>query len=141
MSSTKVNGGTVTKNVYQPDRQLITEILVNATIHVYQLLTTSFNNAISSVCYDRITDLLYCRIHKNSLLNVLIYHNIFIYLDILKPTKMNIIEMKKGDQVERYSSLTRLCKAHSELSYSYLAKLKFPFESKGWTFTKHTINK
>lgn len=51
-----------------------------------------------------------------------------------------MILIQKGEQIELWTALTKLCDAHKEFSYTYLVKFKFPFTYKGWTFEKKEVN-
>lgn len=52
----------------------------------------------------------------------------------------HVILIEKDGVRELYSSIPNVCAAHPEFSYSYVRLLKFPFEYKGWKFTKEKIN-
>lgn len=53
--------------------------------------------------------------------------------------KQTII-LHKGNTYESWGSLTELCKAHG-FPYWTLARLKYPFEYKGYKFIKVAHNK
>jgi hypothetical protein len=55
-------------------------------------------------------------------------------------SQKHIIVIEKEGIRELYSSMPKLSDAHPEFSRSYVRLLKFPFEYKGWQFTKETIN-
>ena len=51
----------------------------------------------------------------------------------------NIVTIQSIDQpqlMEHWGSLTDVCANHSEFDYAKLRKLKFPFDHKGFRFTK-----
>ena len=49
---------------------------------------------------------------------------------------MTIILLKKNENIEAYTALTKLCKDYKEFSYSYIKSKKFPFNYKGYEFLK-----
>lgn len=51
-----------------------------------------------------------------------------------------MIVLQKDDEVELYTTLTNVVKAHKDFSYYYLRGLKFPFEYKGYSFKKIKVN-
>lgn len=48
----------------------------------------------------------------------------------------SIIILETNGNYEAWGNLKDLCKNHYQFSYSYLKRLKFPFESHGYKFTK-----
>ena len=52
----------------------------------------------------------------------------------------NVIILQFEDKIEAWGSLTKLCKAHPELSYNYLKSKNYPFKSKGFSFKKIKYN-
>lgn len=54
--------------------------------------------------------------------------------------QLHVIILEKGSVKEYFSSIPKVCDAHPEFSASYVRLLKFPFEYKGWTFSKVKIN-
>lgn len=53
---------------------------------------------------------------------------------------LHVIIIEKAEIKELYSSMPKVCEAHPEFSASYVRLKKFPFEYKGWTFSKAKIN-
>lgn len=53
---------------------------------------------------------------------------------------LHVIIIEKEVVRELYSSIPKVCEAHPEFSYSYVRLLKFPFDYKGWRFSKEKIN-
>lgn len=47
-----------------------------------------------------------------------------------------IIIIQKGELKEVWGTLTECCNNHPNFNYGYLKHLKFPFEYKGYSFTK-----
>lgn len=54
--------------------------------------------------------------------------------------QLHVIVIEKEGIREHYSSMPKVCEAHPEFSPSYVRLKKFPFEYKGWSFTKVKIN-
>jgi len=54
----------------------------------------------------------------------------------------NIIIIINGDNMEAWSSLSKMTQAHPEFSYEYLKKKSriYPFKYKGWEFYKVRFN-
>lgn len=52
-----------------------------------------------------------------------------------------VIILQKRDEVEVWGCITKICFAHEDFSYHYLKGKKFPFDYKGWRFTKVTYLK
>jgi len=50
--------------------------------------------------------------------------------------RQNIILLTKGTTIETWGSLTEVCKVHTEIKYSTIKMLKFPFVYKGIVFRK-----
>ncbi|WP_288370322.1 hypothetical protein [uncultured Algoriphagus sp.] len=53
---------------------------------------------------------------------------------------LHVIIIEKDGIRELFSSMPKVCEAHPEFSHSYARLQKFPFEYKGWKFTKEKIN-
>lgn len=50
--------------------------------------------------------------------------------------RQNIIVLTKDGKTEAWGSLTEICKNHKDFRYFSVKSKKFPFNYKGWLFTK-----
>jgi hypothetical protein len=48
----------------------------------------------------------------------------------------NVIIISKGDELEAWGSLTKICREHKDFSYHNIKSMPFPFEYLGWKFQK-----
>lgn len=52
---------------------------------------------------------------------------------------MNVIVVSKDKHIQTFKSLVEVSQVMSEMRYHTIRKKKFPFEYKGYRFTKHKV--